>query len=144
MRSFQSALVGSNNSFYFYSQSLIVCLSKTLKYLVCPCKCRVKLSVQEAVFFPVSEEIIYILFSISFLIFWNSINLTYVLRLGNKDLISAHTFTSQRESHCVPDMVSLPIFNYFVPLGVIENRFTKISQKYFNGNYDNSRWWYCQ
>ena len=35
-------------------------------------------------------------------------------------------------------------FNYFVPFGVIENRFTKINFKYFNGNCDYSScpgWW---
>ena len=42
---------------------------------------------------------------------------------------------------------SLPLFQvgifsytvaYFVPFLVIENRFTKINFKYFNGNFDNS------
>ena len=33
---------------------------------------------------------LYILFSIFFLIFWNSINLAYVSKLGNKYLISGH------------------------------------------------------
>ena len=35
-------------------------------------------------------------------------------------------------------------FNYFVPFGVIKNRFTKINFKYFNGNCDYSScpgWW---
>ena len=67
------------------------------------------------------------LFLISFLVFWNSINLAYVLQLGNKDLVSDHIFTSQRESHSVPDMGFLLAFNYFVPFGVIENIFTKIN-----------------
>ena len=67
------------------------------------------------------------LFSIFFLVFWNSINLAYVLQLGNKDLVSDHIFTSQRESHSVPDMGFLLAFNYFVPFGVIENIFTKIN-----------------
>ena len=35
-------------------------------------------------------------------------------------------------------MVFLLTFNYFVPFGVIENRFTKINFKYFNGNCDYS------
>ena len=34
--------------------------------------------------------------------------------------------------------VFLLIFNFFVPFGVIENRFTKFDFKYFNGNCDNS------
>ena len=35
-------------------------------------------------------------------------------------------------------------YDYFVPFGVIENRFTKIKFKYFNGNRDYSSspvWW---
>ena len=43
---------------------------------------------------------LHILFSISFLIFWNSISLAYVSQLGNEDLVSDYIFTSQRESHC--------------------------------------------
>ena len=31
-------------------------------------------------------------------------------------------------------------YDYFVPFGVIENRFTKIKFKYFNGNCDYSSW----
>ena len=98
-------------------------LSKTVKYLI------VELTVSEVVFFPVSEEIVYSFFSFSFLIFWNSINLVYVSQLGNEDLVSDYIFTSQRESHSVPDMGFLLTFNYFVPFGVIENRFTKINFK---------------
>ena len=44
----------------------------------------------------------------------------------------------------IRDMVFLLTFNYFVPFGVIENRFTKINFKYFNGNGDYSSfpgWW---
>ena len=83
-------------------------------------------------------------FSISFLIFWNSINLIYVSQLENKDLVSDYIFTSQRDSHSVPGMGFLLNFNYFVPFGVIENRFTKINFKYFKGNCDYSScpgWW---
>ena len=87
---------------------------------------------------------LYILFSTPFLIFWNSINLTYVSQLGNKDLVSDYVFTSLRESHADPDMGFLLTLNYFVPCGVIENRFTKIKFKYFSVNCDNSScpgWW---
>ena len=35
-----------------------------------------------------------------------------------------------KESHSVPDMVFLQIFNYFVLFGVIKNRFTKINFKF--------------
>ena len=40
--------------------------------------------------------------------------------------------------------VSCYTFNYFAPVGVIENRFTKINFKCFNGNCDSSScpgWW---
>ena len=95
-------------------------------------------------YFFLFQRKLYILFSISFLIFWNSINLAYVSQLGNEDLVSDYIFTSQKESHSVPDMGFLLTFNYFVPFGVIENRFTKINFKYFNGNCDYSScpgWW---
>ena len=65
-------------------------------------------------------------------------------QLGNKDLVSDYIFTSQRGSHSLPDMGFLLTFNYFVPFEVIENRFTKINFKYFNGNCDYSScpgWW---
>ena len=113
-------------------------LSKTVKYLI------VELTVSEVVFFPVSEEIVYSFFSFSFLIFWNSINLVYVSQLGNEDLVSDYIFTSQRESHSLSDMGFLLTCNYFVPFGVIKNRFSKINIKYFNGNCDYSScpgWW---
>ena len=58
-----------------------------------------------SLYFFLFQGKLYILFSISFLIFWNSINLAYVSQLGNKDLVSDHIFTSQRESHSVPDVV---------------------------------------
>ena len=90
-----------------------MCLSKTVKYLVCPSKLRVELSVYEDVFFSVLH-----------MIFWNSINLAYVSQLGNKDLFSDYIFTSQRESHSVPDMGFLLTFNYFVAFGGFKNRFT--------------------
>ena len=78
------------------------------------------------------------------MIYWNSINLAYVSQLGNNDLLSGHIFTSQREPHSVPGMVFLLTLNYLVPFGVIQNRFTEIKFKYFNGNCDNSSctgWW---
>ena len=79
-----------------------------------------------------------------FLIFWNSINLACVSQLGNEDLVSDYIFTSQRESHSLPDMGLLLTFNYFVPFGVVKSRFIKTNFKYFNGNYDYSScpgWW---
>ena len=64
--------------------------------------------------------------------FWNSINLTYLSQLGDKDLVSDYLFSSQRESHSVPDM------DFFAKpsLGAIKNKFTKIDFNYFNGNSD--------
>ena len=95
-------------------------------------------------YFFLFQKKVHILFSISFLIFWNNINLAYVSQLGNKDLVSDYIFKSQRESHPVPDMGFLLTFNYFVPFGVIKNRFTKINFKYSNGNCGYSScpgWW---
>ena len=125
------------NPFYFYSYSLCVYLCKAVKYLVCSSKWRVKLSVKGCIFSCSRENYI---FSISFLIFWNSINLAYISQLGSKNLMSDYTFTSQRESHSVPDMGFFANFNYFVPFGVIEIRYIKIHFNYFNGNSDNSSW----
>ena len=71
-------------------------------------------------------------------------NLAYISQLRNEDLVSDYIFTSQRESHSLPDMGFLLTFNDLVPFGVIENRFTKINFKYFNGNCDYSScpgWW---
>ena len=95
-------------------------------------------------YFILFQRKLHILFSISFLIFWNSINLAYVSQLGNEDLVSDYIFTSQRESHSLPDMGFLITFIYLVPFGVIENKFTKINFKYFQGNCDCSScpgWW---
>ena len=67
-----------------------------------------------------------------------------VSQLGNQDLVSDYIFTCHRESHSLPDMFFLLTFNYFVPFGVIENRFTIINFKYFNENCDYSScpgWW---
>ena len=38
--------------------------------------------------------------------------LAYVSQLGNEDLVSDYIFTSQRESHSLPDMVFLLTLNY--------------------------------
>ena len=79
-------------------------------------------------YFFLFQRRLYILFSISFLIFWNSINLAYASQLGNEDFVSDNSFTSQRELHFVPDMVLLLTFIFFAPF--TENRFTKINFKY--------------
>ena len=68
--------------------------------------------------FVLFQRKLHILFSISFLIFWNSINLAYVSQLGNEDLVSDYIFTYQKDSHSIPDMGFLLTFNYFVPFGV--------------------------
>ena len=49
-----------------FLSTLIVCLSKTVKYLVFPSKWRVELTVYEVLFFPVPEEIVYIVFNFLF------------------------------------------------------------------------------
>ena len=45
---------------------LILCLSKTVKYLVCPSKWRIKLTIWEVVFFLALEEIAHSFFSFLF------------------------------------------------------------------------------
>ena len=95
-------------------------------------------------YFFLFQRKLYIIFSTSFFIFWNSINLTYVSQLGNQDLVSDYVFTSHRESYPVSDIDFLLTFNFFVPFGVIENRFTKIKFKYFSGNcgdFSCHGWW---
>ena len=37
-------------------------------------------------------------------VFWNAINLAYISQLEEKDLVYNYPFTSQRESHSVPDI----------------------------------------
>ena len=95
-------------------------------------------------YFFLFQRKLFILFSISILIFWNSINLANVSQLGSKHLVSDYIVTSQRESHSLPDMAFLLTFNYFVPFGVIKKRFIKINFNYFNRNCDYSScpgWW---
>ena len=101
-------------------------------------------AVSRRLYFFLFQKKLYILFSISFLIFWNSINLAYVSRPGNEDLVCDYIFTSQKDSYSVPGMGFMLTFNYFVSFEVMENSFTKMNFKYFNGNCDHSswpRWW---
>ena len=91
---------------------LILCLSKTVKYLACPSERRVEPTVLEVLFFPVPEEIAY-----SFLNFLFDILELYKFglwasQLENKDLVSHYIFTSQRKCHSIPDMVFLLTLNY--------------------------------
>ena len=98
-------------SILFLSSS-ILCLSKTLKYLACPSKWRVELTVWEILFFPVPEEIAYSFFNFLFDILELYKFGLWVSQLGNKDLVSDYIFTSQRESHSILDMVFLLTLNY--------------------------------
>ena len=114
-----------------FLSGLILCLSKTVKYLV---KYLISPNGQLSSLswrfcFLLFQRKLHFFFSISFLIFWNSINLAYVPQFGNEDLVSDYIFISQRESHSLPDMGFLVTFNYFVSFRVIENRFTKINFK---------------
>ena len=114
MRSFQQrAMVGFNklNPFYFLS-SLILCLSKTVKYLACLSKWRVELIVWEVLLFPVPEEIAYSFFNFHFDILELCKFGLWVSQLGNRDLVSGYIFTPQRESHSIPDMFFLLTLNY--------------------------------
>ena len=101
-----------------FLSGLIVRLSKTVKYPICPSKWRVELIVKEVVFFPAPEEIVYSFFNFPWMIFWNGINLAYVSQLGNEYLVSDYIFTSQRESHFVPDMVFFANLQLFCPIWI--------------------------
>ena len=114
MRSFQQrALVGFNKlkSFLFLSR-LILCLSKEVKYLDCPSKWRVELTVWDVLFFHVPQEIAYSFFNFPFYILELYKFGLRVSQLGSKGLISDYIFSSQRESHSIPDMVLLLTLNY--------------------------------
>ena len=94
-----------------FLSNLILCVSKTVKYLACPSKWRVELTVWDVLFFPVPEEIAY-----SFNFFFDILELykfgLWVSQRGNKDLVSDYIFTTRRESHSIPDMVFLLTLNY--------------------------------
>ena len=96
-----------------FLSSLILCLSKTVKYLACPSKWRVELTVWEVLSFPVLEEIAYSFFNFLFDILECYKFGPWVSQLGNEDLVSDYIFTSQRESHSIPDMFFLLTLNYY-------------------------------
>ena len=72
---------------------------------------------RKVVFFPFLGEIVDSFSNFLFHIFWKSINLVYVLRLGEEYLVYHYLFISQREFHSVPDMdfFAIPSFilSYF-------------------------------
>ena len=137
MRSFQGALAGFNKLSVHFIFTHLNCMSvKNSKIPSLPLEMKSWAQCLGGCIFSCSRVVFIFFFSISFLIYWKSINLAYVSQLRNKDLVSDYIFTSQRESHSVPGMDFLLTFNYFVLFGVIENRFTKINFKYFNGNCD--------
>ena len=67
-------------------------------------------------FFPVPEDITYSLLNILFDIFWDSINLVYVSKLVEEGLVYDYLFTSQRESHSIPDMDFFAVPYLFCPI----------------------------
>ena len=83
--------------------------------------------------------------------FWNSTNLGMHNSLDNRILVYDYFFTSQRQSHSVLHMYFFSfaiyrnisrtewntyIFTYFVRFGVSRIKLTKVTSKYFNGNFD--------
>ena len=58
-----------------------------LRYRVLPSQWQVKLGVRKDAFFPVLEKIVYSFSDLLFDIFYNSIDLAYVLQLGEEDLV---------------------------------------------------------
>ena len=95
-----------------FLSSLILCLSKTVKYLACPSKWRVELTVWEVLFFSLTDEMAYYFFNFLFNILELYKFALWVSQLGNKDLVSDYIFTSQRESHSIPDMAFWLTLNY--------------------------------
>ena len=67
-------------------------------------------------FFLVPEEIVYSFFNALFDVFWGSIKLAYVSKLGEEGLGYDYLFTSQRETHSVPDMDFLLNLCLFCPI----------------------------
>ena len=64
---------------------------------------------------------------------WNGIYLIYVPQFG-LEISFTIFFLPLKESHFAPNMdLFYYTFTNFVPIGVIENRVTKINSKYFNG-----------
>ena len=58
-------------------------------------------------------------------------------QFGWEGFVINYAFTSQRESHSVPDMdFFCYTFTYFVLFGVIDNRVAKVEFKYFNESFD--------
>ena len=71
-----------------------------------------ELTVWEVLFFPVPEEIAYSFFNFLFYILELYKFSLWVSQLENKDLVSDYIFTSQSESHSIPDIVLLLTLNY--------------------------------
>ena len=125
-------------------ESLIVSLC--LKYLVNSSKWRVELGVWEVVFFPVRDEIEY-----SFLLNFGIVQIwvcTTVWITGFwftiifsplKDSLTLYTyvffFFCYIQKH-IQNRVKYIYLHLFCPIWSIENKVTKVTSKYFNGNFD--------
>ena len=116
-----------------------------------------QLGVWEVVFFPVPEEIVYSFFSILFGIFWESIDLAYVSKLVEEGLVYHYLFTSQEETHSVPDMdffaihslilshlelsrIELPKLTSSILMGIVTIPVGLIDQFYCNMNQPMKAW----
>ena len=95
-----------------FLSGLILCLSKTVKYLACPPKWRVELTVSEVLFSPVPEEIAYSFFNFLFDVLEYYKFGLWVSQLGNEDLVFDYIFTCHRGSHSIPDMFFLLTLSY--------------------------------
>ena len=86
-------------------------------------------------YFFLFQRKFYILFSISCLIFCNSINLAFVSQLRNEDLVSDYIFISQRESQSVPDMglsrINLPKLTSNILMKIVTIPVVLIDEFYF-------------
>ena len=89
------------------------------------------------IFIIIPEEIVYCLFNFLFDILWNRIYLNYAPKFEQEDLVHNYFFTSQIDSHSVPDInFFCETFTYILPIGVIERRIYKSSTIILMGYFD--------
>ena len=90
-------------------------------------------------------------------LFWDSIDLAYVSKLGEEGLVYDYLFTSQEETHSVPDMdfftipslnlshlelsrIELPKLTSSILMGIVTIPAGLVDQFYFNMNQPMKAW----
>ena len=132
-RSFQRALVGFNKLWIHFIFILFNCVSM-IKTRSPPLHMESWARTWEVVFFLFQRKL-YILFSISFLIyFWIVQTWPMYHNLENRIWFTIILLPLKEGLTLFQIWLFCYIFTYFVPFRVIENSVTKINFKYFNGN----------